>query len=528
MFCALITKELSKCVPIDTVFSVSVPDQAEHGDYSSNVAMVLAKKEEKNPLDLALEIKTKLENSQTVKKNFEKIEIAGHGFLNFYINKNAIYSALDKTFNNNTASHKKTSFFLRSKKICLEFVSANPTGPLTMANGRGGFYGDVLANILERAGHKITREYYINDTGNQVKLLGDSIAAVEGNSLAGGEDNEEFYKGEYIKELKGKSAKQAVVILLRNIKKSLKKAGINFDVWFSEEQNLHKNGELKKTLEFLLKTKKLTEFEGALWLGDPKTTCAVLIKSDGAPTYFLADLAYHYDKFIKRKFDVAINIWGADHHGYITRMKAGVEAFGVEKSRLHIIIMQLVRLMSEGKEIRMSKRAGNFVTMDELLEMVGVDAARWFFLERSNDTHMDFNLDLAREHSKKNPVHYVQYAHARACSILNKSSSRKSDFQQRKSDFLKLLVLKEELALIKKILQLSEVIEDIATDYQVQRLPKYAYELAQSFTEFYENCKVIDPNNKELTMARLALVKVAQITIKDALSLMGISAPKKM
>ena len=279
--------------------------------------------------------------------------MAGPGFLNFYIDHKVLYAAIGAI-----SFRKKLSFSPR-RKINIEFVSANPTGPLTMANGRGGFCGDVLANILERAGHRVTREYYINDAGNQIKLLGESILASEGKIP----DREELYKGEYIKELKGKTAKQAVTVLLKNIKKSLKSAGIKFDVWFSEEQNLHKKKELKKTLEFLLKKKILKEFEGALWLGDPQQGGAVLIKSDGSPTYFLADLAYHYDKFIKRKFDIAINIWGADHHGYVARMKGGVGALGVDPGRLQIIIMQLVRLMSGGKEMRMSKRAGNFVTM---------------------------------------------------------------------------------------------------------------------------------------------------------------------
>ena len=279
---------------------------------------------------------------------------------------------------------------------------------------------------------------------------------------------------------------------------------------------MRKKGELKKTLELLNKKKILKEREGALWLGD-----AVVVKSNQEYTYFLADLAYHYDKFIKRKFDLAVNIWGADHHGYVSRMQKGVEALSVDPARLKIIIMQLVRLTSEGKEVKMSKRAGEFITLDDLIKEVGADAARWFFLERSPDTHMDFDLDLAKERSKKNPVYYVQYAHARACSILRKA-------QQTKKVNLNLLTQPEELNLIKKILQLPEVIEDIAQDYQIHRLPRYAYEFAQVFTDFYEKHQVIDLKNPELTQARLALVSATQKTLKSTLALMGIAAPEKM
>jgi len=321
---------------------------------------------------------------------------------------------------------------------------------------------------------------------------------------------------DYIKKLKGKTADEAVKILLSGIKKSLKKAGIKFDVWFSEEKNLRKKGELKKVLELLNKKKLLKERGGALWLGD-----AVAVKSNQEYTYFLADLAYHYDKFIKRKFDLVINIWGADHHGYVARMQKGAEALSVNPARLKIIIMQLVRLISQGKEVKMSKRAGEFITLDDLLKEVGLDAARWFFLERSPDTHMDFDLDLAKERSKKNPVYYVQYAHARACSILRKGKAGKKPN-------LQLLIQPEEFTLIKKILQLSEIIEDITGDFQVHRLTRYVYELAQAFTNFYEKQHVIDKENKELTQARLALVSATQKTIKNGLNLLGISAPEKM
>jgi len=503
MFRAEIRNEIEKIVPAGTVFSIERSENPEHGDYSSNIALVRQLADGKNPSEVAKDLKAQIVQSSVFNNFIEKIEIAGPGFLNFWIKKEALILALKKP------PKPKTG---KKLKINLEFVSANPTGPLTMANGRGGFYGDALANILEAVGHKVAREYYINDAGNQIKLLGESILAAEGKIP----QKDEYYKGAYIKKLKGKSAAAAAKTLLSEIKKSLKKAGIKFDVWFSEDKNLHKKGELKKVLEFLNKHKAIKEKEGALWLGD-----AVVIKSNKEPTYFLADLAYHYDKFIKRKFDLAINIWGADHHGYVERMKKGVEVLGVNSEWLKIIIMQLVRLTSKGKEVRMSKRAGEFITLDDLIKEVGADAARWFFLERSPDTHMDFDLDLAKERSKKNPVYYVQYAHARACSILRKGKASKRVN-------LNLLGEPAELNLIKKILQLPEIIEDIAQDYQAHRLPRYAYELAQVFTNFYEKHKVIDPKNKELTQARIALVSATQETIKTALSLMGIDTPEKM
>lgn len=514
MFRREIKKAIEALVLEGTTVLVSVPEQSEHGDYSSNVALVVAKILKKNPMEVAEEIKLKLgfprEDSgqaEQLAQYIERVEIVNPGFLNFWIKKEALIEAFKKpVFAKATKGE--------TKKICLEFVSANPTGPLTMANGRGGFYGDVLARVLKAVGHTVTREYYINDAGNQIKLLGESIAAAEGKIP----EKEEHYQGEYIQQFKGKTAEEATIILLQQIKDSLKRAGIDFDVWFSENEHLHKKGELEKTLQFLEEKQILRKKEGATWLDEN-----VVIKSDGAPTYFLADLAYHYDKFIKRKFDIAINIWGADHHGYIARMKKGVEALGIDPHRLHIIIMQLVHLISGGKEVRMSKRTGEFVTMDDLLEMVGLDAARWFFLERSPNTHMDFDLDLARERSKKNPVYYVQYAYARAASILRTAKSHSA-----KNANLLLLVDAKEHALIKKILQLSEVIEDVAKDYQVQRMPRYAYELAHTFTDFYENCRVIDENNKELTAVRFELVFATQKTLAYTLSLMGIAAPEEM
>ncbi|MFC1594866.1 arginine--tRNA ligase [Patescibacteria group bacterium] len=505
MFRSAIHKEIEKNVPANTVFEVRANDDEQHGDYSSNVALILSKAQKKNPQEVAKELTSKLKLSF-----IEKVEIADPGFLNFYIKKEELVKNL---FKKNSLAKKKT-------KVNIEFISANPTGPLTMANGRGGFYGDVLANVLTSAGYDVTREYYINDSGNQVDLLGESIKAAEGKIP----DKEEYYKGDYIKDLKGKSAEEAVDILLGQIKKSLKNAGINFDVWFSENKNLRKTKSIDRTLKFLEGKNAITEKDGAVWFDD-----IVLVKSNGEPTYFLADFAYHYDKLVKRKFDIVINIWGADHHGHVSRIQKGIQAMDINPDQLKFIIMQLVRLISKGKEVRMGKRSGEFITLDELLEMVGQDAARWFFLERTPNTHMDFDLDLAKEQSKKNPVYYVQYAHARACSIL-----RRADSKIQKTRY-NLLSTPQELLLIKKLLQLPEVLEDIAKDYQVQRLPHYAYELAKTFTDFYENCQVVYPEsdrrnegNKGLTEARLTLVNAAKKVLAETLGLMGITTPEKM
>ena len=508
MFRKLIRDEIQKIVPPGTNFSVEVPEILEHGDYSSNVALLLAKKEEKNPKEVAEELKKKLLSNQVAK--WEKIEVAGPGFLNFFILSSAVIASLQGILKNSQI--KKWIEMPKPKKINLEFVSANPTGPLTMANGRGGFYGDVLANVFREVGHSVVKEYYINDAGNQIKLLEESISASEGKIP----EKEEYYKGEYIKDLKGKSAEEAVKFLLEKIKKSLENAGIKFDVWFSEERNLRSKRELEKTFEVLKQKGVLEERDGAVWLADH-----VLIKSDKTPTYFLADIAYHYDKFIKRNFDLAINIWGADHHGYIERMKKGVEALGVNPERLKIIMMQLVKLVSGGQEVRMSKRAGEFVTMDYLVEMTGLDAARWFFLERTPDTQMDFDLDLAKERSKKNPVYYVQYAHARACSV-----GRASKFWFGRADFA-LLKEREELNLIKKIIQFYELVEDVAGSFQVHRFTRYAYELAQAYTSFYENHRIIS-EDKNLSRARIKLNDAAKNTIKKSLNLLGIDAPETM
>ncbi len=508
-------------------FLVMASEKPEFGHYSTNAAFMIGE----DPNKIAKEI---LRQAQEIYGNdlFEKVEVNGK-FINFWISKSALIEEL-------TAVLKTKPYWLNPKpsKINLEFISANPTGPLTMANGRGGFLGDVLANVLENVGMKVTREYYINDAGNQIKLLGESLLLSYRKVPLG----EEHYKGGYIQELaeklKGKieklkdlNAEEAGRIaaeeLLKQIQQSLRNVGIKFDVWFSEYKNLHKKKELKKVLELLEKNGLVSEHDGAKWLksseiADEKDR--VLVKSDGQPTYFLSDLAYHYDKFIKRKFDKAIDIWGADHHGYVARLKAGVKAIGVDPEKLKIIITQFVLLVEGGKEVKMSKRTGEFVTLDELIKEVGKDAARFFFLMHSPDTHMDFDLALAKERSVKNPVYYVQYAYVRCSSILRKLKVKSlkfkvSDFEELKSE--------SELNLLRELIKLPDVISQTAEDYQVNRLARYAMEFAKAVHNFYEKERVINEKG-EVSEPRLALVAATREVLAKLFKILGIEAPEKM
>ncbi|OIO47907.1 MAG: arginine--tRNA ligase [Parcubacteria group bacterium CG1_02_40_82] len=506
-------------------------ENANFGDYSTNAALKLAKKEGKNPMEMAENIKNQI--SKIKGGILEKTEVAPPGFVNFFLSKEFLQKEVGQILKDGEDYGK--SEIGQGKKIQVEFISANPTGPLTLGNGRGGFFGDTLAKILAKADFTVQREYFINDAGYQVEVLGHSILG----------DEKAQYKGEYIQQLRKKftgflkskdpkkvGEKAADYITEKMIKPTVAKMKIKFDEWFSERKLKGKPNE--KMLE-LLKEKSLTyEKEGALWFkssefGDDKDR--VLITSDknehsGEATYILSDIAYHYDKFIERKFDRVVDIWGADHHGYVARLQAAKKALGMP-GELEIIIMQLVRLFQGGQEIKMSKRAGTYITLDELLDEIPLDVARFFFLMYSADTHMDFNLDLAREQSEKNPVYYVQYAYARISGILKKATPIHG-LHPDDTDKLKLLKEAAELDLIKQLIRLPEIIEDTAGDYQVQRLPQFALDLVRSFHKFYEECRVIDEKNPDLTQARLSLVEATRIVLKNTLELMGISAPEKM
>lgn len=470
---------------------VVAPENKSHGDYSTNVLFVISKTFKQSYDEMALILKPEIEKEKSI---IEKVEVLG-GFINFYISKEYLQKQLGKILK------EKDKFgdlkIGKGKKINVEFISANPTGPLTLGNGRGGFCGDVLSNVLEKAGYEVTREYYINDKGKQV---------------------EDLKKGLYKDE-----KRTALQIQKENQKIITKKLKIRFDNWFFQSSLYDK--EVDKVSDYLKKKKLIYEKEEALWFkstkfGDDKDR--VLVKSDAEKTYLASDIAYLKNKF-DRGFDKLIYFWGADHHGYIGRMEAAVEALGHKKEQIDFIIMQMVRLLEKGEQVKMSKRAGTFVTLEELVDEVGLDAARFFFLIRGSGTHLNFDLKLAQEKSQKNPVYYVQYAYARICSILKKS---KQKTQNTKVNF-KLLRQASELALVKQLIRFPEMIEDTAKDYQVQRIPQYATELATQFHKFYRDCKVIS-DDKELSQARLALILATQVVLKDTLNLMGISAPSKM
>jgi len=497
---------------------VEYPEKEIHGDFSSNLAMEIAKITKKNPLEVA-EFITRTFSSLDSQSLFDKVEIVKPGFINFFLSKTLIQEQIKKILKQ---GQEFGSVNIDKKmKIQVEFISANPTGPLTLGNGRGGFCGDVLANVLKKVGYDVEKEYYINDIGEQIRKLGHSVIG----------DDQAVYKGDYIKKLrkkiKGKDVEKVGeeagnLVLEKYIKKTVQKMGIKFDVWFSEK-SLHNNKEIENVLKWLQDNDLIYEKDKAIWFksekfGDGKDR--VLIKADGEKTYFLSDIAYLKNKF-RRGFNQIICIWGADHHGYIGRMKSAVEALGYKKEQFKVVIMQLVRLIQKGKSVKMSKRKGIYVTLDELIDEVGIDSARFFFLQRRTGSHLNFDMSLAKDKSEKNPVYYIQYAYARICSILEKSQSARynADFQ--------LLDNPLELRLSKQLIKFPEVIKDTTEDYQIQRLPKYALETAACFHQFYKNCRVLT-GDKELSSARLSLVLATKIVLKNTLNIMSISAPEKM
>ena len=503
-------------------FSVDSPKDEKFGDYSSNLAMVLAKKMGKNPLAIAEDIKKEIEKIKN--ENFSKIEVAKPGYINFYLADKYLQEKVREI--NKLGEKFGASRIGQGIKVNNEFISANPTGPLHLGNGRGGFYGDVLSKILKKCGYEVINEYYVNDGGGQILKLGHSVL----------KDSEAVYAGDYIDELNakfgrlslGEAGQKAVGDILENIIQPTveEKMKINFDVWFSEK-SLYDSDLVDKALE-ILKGKNVTyEKDGALWLatskfGDDKDR--VLVKADGQKTYLASDCGYILNK-MERKFDKLVEIWGADHHGYLNRFQAAAKALGFQ-GELKFIIVQLVRLVKDGKEVRMSKRSGNVVYINELIDKVGHDVARFFFLLYSPDTHLNFDLGLAEERSQKNPVYYVQYAHARICSILKKAKSEKLKIKGEAD--LALLKNEKELSLIKELNKFPEIIQEISASYEVHKLPHYAIKLADKFHSFYNAIQVIDKDNPELIQARLKLVNAVRIVLRETLNLIGVGAPEKM
>ncbi|MEG1500881.1 MAG: arginine--tRNA ligase, partial [Clostridiales bacterium] len=524
-------------------FIIELPRDESHGDFATNAAMLMAKEAKRKPREIA----------QIIADNFPTdlicgltLEIAGPGFINFRMPKDWLNQCLSEIIDQ--GKNFGSSPVGQGKKIQVEFVSANPTGELHMGNARGAAIGDTLASLLAICGYEVEREFYVNDAGNQIQKFGASLEARYLQIL--GEDipfPEDGYHGEDIKttmeELIAKDGdkyknidsalrqelfiKYALAKKLKSIKETLLAFGVKYDVWFSE-QSLHDSGAIKKIVNTLQNNNRLYRKEDALWLdcqsvGEEKDE--VLVRSNGVPTYYAADIAYHDNKF-QRGFDTVINIWGADHHGHVARMKDAMEALGYDKERLQIILMQLVRLYRNGEILRMSKRTGTYVTLAELMEEVGKDAARFFFVMRSADSQMDFDLDLAVSQSADNPVYYVQYAHARICSILAsaKETGYKMDIEKAN---LSLLQESAELALIRKMADFPDELIYAAQHFEPHRIAAYVQELASAFHHFYTDCRVLG-DDRELSLARLTLAQGTANIIKSGLNIMGVSAPEKM
>ncbi|MGM0853808.1 MAG: arginine--tRNA ligase [Bacillota bacterium] len=522
---------------------LEIPKEKSHGDYSTNMAMQLARVAKKAPRMIAEGIMANFDQS---KASIEKMEIAGPGFINFYMNNEYLTDLVplildqDQEYGQSNAGN--------GERVNVEFVSANPTGDLHLGHARGAAVGDSLCNVLEKAGYKVTREYYINDAGNQIHNLAISVEARYFQAL--GEDKampEDGYHGADIIGIGKKLAEEfgskyaevsdeerykffreyGLKIEMAKLQKDLEMFRVPFNVWYSET-SLYENGKIDAALKTLKDNGHVYEEDGATWfrsteLGDDKDR--VLIKNDGTYTYLTPDISYHQDKF-ERGHDVLINIWGADHHGYIPRMKAAIEALGFEREKLEVEVIQLVHLYKNGEKMKMSKRTGKAVTLRELVEEVGLDAVRYFFAMRSADTHMDFDLDLAVSQSNENPVYYAQYAHARICSIL-----RQAEEQGLASEDLidlKLIGTEKEVDLLKKLGEFPQMVADAAEKRTPHRVANYINDLASAFHSFYNANKVLDEENRELTTARLALVKVVRVTLQNALALIGVAAPEKM
>jgi len=523
--------------------TVTTPPNKEFGDFASNIAMTMASRARKSPRDIASAIKEKMASHGDI---IDKIDIAGPGFINFFVRPIMWTSVL-----NDIHTQKErfgTSSFGDGKKVQVEFVSANPTGPLHIGHGRGAAVGDTLVRILKAAGFDVEAEYYINDVGNQMNTLGLSVLS-RYKELFGKEVSfpEHGYKGDYIKDLATDLSKihgdsllsqdetKAVEIsrqyaseaILGEIREDLKEFNVSFDRYFSES-TLYENNEVDDMLEYL-KEKGLSYVdEGALWFktsgfGDEKDR--VLKKQDGSLTYFAPDIAYHKDK-LERGFTQIIDIWGADHHGYVPRMKAAIEALGADRGCFHALLIQLVSLVREGKPVQMSTRSGEFVTLREIIHEVGKDVARYFFLMRRCDSQLVFDLDLAKKKSDENPVYYIQYAHARICSILANAAEQGMVPDVDSAD-LSLLAGGEDLELIKVTAAYPDVITGCAGDLEPHRIAFYLLELATAFHRFYNKSRVISDDGR-MTLARLVLISAVRQVLANALALLGIDAPQSM
>lgn len=562
----LVAEGKIEAVPLPA-FNVERPADVSHGDFSCNAAMASAKALRNNPRAIGQMIADAAVLDGTV---FEKIEVAGPGFLNFFISPLWFNETVGEVISSGS-DYGKTELG-NGKRVLVEFVSANPTGPMHIGNARGGALGDSLSSVLQFAGYEVEREFYVNDAGNQIEKFGKSLSIrymqiADGNKADviasyGDEDvcrkifedeenfpmPEDVYKGVDIIEhaynfykINGdkfvnadeESRKSALVeyalpLNIDGLERDLKKYRIVYDTWF-RESSLHKNGAVKQIVDMLTEKGQTYEKDGAIWFkasdfGDDQDR--VLVRANGIPTYFVPDIAYHYNKLVTRGFDKAIDILGADHHGYIARMKAALTALGVDTSKLDIVIMQMVMLVRNGETVKLSKRSGKAITLSTLLDEVPIDAARFFFNLRDPNTHLEFDLELAIEESSNNPVFYVQYAHARICSILRRMEEEGTGYRNIPVSELN-FNHPAELALIRHIAALPDCINEAAKDYNPSKITKYLCDLAQLFHKFYDNCKIKGEEENTL-QSRLSLCVATKTVFKNLLDLLKVDAPEKM
>lgn len=562
----LVAEGKIEAVPLPA-FNVERPADVSHGDFSCNAAMASAKALRNNPRAIGQMIADAAVLDGTV---FEKIEVAGPGFLNFFISPLWFNKTVGEVISSG-GDYGKTELG-KGKRVLVEFVSANPTGPMHIGNARGGALGDSLSSVLQFAGYEVEREFYVNDAGNQIEKFGKSLSIrymqiADGNKsdviASYGDDDvcrkifedeenfpmpEDVYKGVDIIEhaynfykINGdkfvnadeESRKSALVeyalpLNIDGLEKDLAKYRIVYDTWF-RESSLHKSGAVKQIVDMLTEKGQTYEKDGAIWFkasdfGDDQDR--VLVRANGIPTYFVPDIAYHYNKLVTRGFDKAIDILGADHHGYIARMKAALTALGVDASKLDIVIMQMVMLVRNGETVKLSKRSGKAITLSTLLDEVPIDAARFFFNLRDPNTHLEFDLELAIEESSNNPVFYVQYAHARICSILRRMEEEGTGYSNIPVSELN-FNHPAELALIRHIAALPNCINEAAKDYNPSKITKYLCDLAQLFHKFYDNCK-IKGEEENILQSRLSLCVATKTVFKNLLDLLKVDAPEKM
>ena len=529
-------------------YVIEVPKNPDHGHFATNLPLALASSQKKRPRDVAKIIVEHLADRDGL---IERLEIAGPGFINFVIKTEGWHKALSRIVALGDGYGR--SDLGKGKRVLVEFVSANPTGPLHLGHGRGAALGDTLCRILSFSGFDVVREFYVNDAGQQIRLLGESIfSRWKQTEDPGYPFPENGYHADYIADLAKEISsevdlselepEEAITCcaalgkrkMLEEIKEDLARFRTHFDEWYYES-DLYSGGLLEQTLEKISNTKQAYEKDGALWIkasmfGDDKDR--VIRKSDGQYTYFASDISYHLDKW-KRGFSQAINIWGADHHGYVQRVKAALKSNGLDEDWLRVLLIQLVKLYKDGQEIKMSKRAGQYVTIKELVDEVGVDAVRFVFLTKSHDSPLDVDIDLVKKHDSDNPVYYVQYAHARICSIFRKAASVEISLPERPNGTLERLLLNEELALIRLAAEFEPLLEEICRSLEPHRLTYYLTELASSFHKYF-NLGTKNPEKRIVSQdiassqARLFLAKMVQTVLRNGLGILGVDAPERM